>query len=399
MSSSSPYHLGTQALIGYLAFLSAFAPISTDLYLPALPGMAHQLQTSPEIINLTLSGFFLIFALSMLIWGPLSDKYGRKPILYIGSGLYILSSLGCAFAGTAVQLIGARALQALASGALSGVAMTVVKDVFKGKLMENVLTAIQTITVLAPLLAPLLGGFLLHLTSWRGCFWVLGGCGATAFGGALFLQETLQDPLQGSALHSLTRIIVVLRHRGFRSLLLVFSAAIMGFMAYLATSSYIYQEIFHITPGQFSYFFAANAGVSLLGPLVYIRFLRDISKRRLMACAFSLIAVCGGLLLIAGHASPFSFALLYLPITACGSAIRPASTMLMMQQLDSDNGTVASLIGSTGLLFGCLSMLLCSLPFWPSFIVAAGSISLISGTLCCIFWLHLDTAHAFRRQP
>lgn len=99
----SVFAWGNRRLIAYLAFLSAFAPLSTDMYLPALPHMAEALNTTYSLTSLTVSGFLLLFALSMLIWGPLSDKYGRRPVLLTGGAFYVLSSVGIALAGPSAR--------------------------------------------------------------------------------------------------------------------------------------------------------------------------------------------------------------------------------------------------------------------------------------------------------
>ncbi len=385
-STVSAFALGPKALIAYLAFLSAFVPLSTDLYLPALPSMGQFFHASPELTNLTLSCFMLLYSLSMLVWGPFSDKYGRRPILLAGLVIYILASIGSALSDSVYQLIAGRCFQALGSGAISAVSLTVVKDSFRGRAMENVLTLIQTMIVLAPMLAPVLGGLLLTVTSWRGIFWALTVCGVAALALSFALRETLTDPTPGSALHSLGRVTVVLRHARFRSLLIIFSLSSMPFMAYLAASAYVFEDNFGVSPQAYSYFFAANAAVSMLGPALYARFLRDLPRRAYIAANFLIPAVAGVLLLIFGNAGPFAFAALYLPITFCGSAVRPPSTMLMMNQMDTDTGTVASLVGSVALLCGSFAMFLCSLP-WSSFITATGVISLVVGLVCLIGWM------------
>lgn len=398
-SESSIFVFGQGALIGYLAFLSAFVPLSTDLYLPALPSLATYFNVSPELTNLTLSSFMLIYALSMLVWGPFSDKYGRRPILLIGFVLYALGSVGSAMSLTIWHLLMGRCLQALGSGAVSAVAMAIVKDGFKGRTMESVLTWIQTMTVLAPMLAPVIGGMLLTVTTWRGIFWSLTVCGFIAFAGSFALRESLKEPTQGSALHALTRVPFVLRHSGFRSLLLVFSLAAMPFMAYLATSSYIFVDDFKVSPQIYSYYFAANAAFSMLGPVFYVRFFRDIPKRTFLAANFLATGVAGVLLIMFGHSSPLIFTLIYLPVTFCGSALRPPSTVLMMNQLDTDNGTVAALIGSAALLFGSFAMLISSLPpmLGMSFITSTGLIATIIGAVCLVGWLSLDSRNAYRK--
>ena len=392
--TSSVFALGSTGLIAFLAYLSAFVPISTDLYLPALPTMATHFQVAPELVNLTLSLFMLIYAISMIFWGPFSDKYGRKPILLAGLIIYIASSLWLAVCSSTWELIFGRCLQALGSGAASSVSMAIVKDIYRGRIMENMITIIQTTTVLAPMLAPVLGGVLLSFTSWRGIFWVLSGCGLLALAGWFFLKETLKNPTQGSALGTLSRVLYVLGQKNFRNLLLVFSVGSMSFMAYLASSAYIYENLFHVTPQQYSYFFAANAGISVLGPLLYIRFFRNLPKREFIASCFIITGLFGVLIIMSGNSGPFVFAMLFAPISIFGSALRPPTTMLLMNQINSDNGTVAALIGSAALLFGGLSMLICSLP-WPSFILAVGSLSVFVGLFCACGWLWLDRCRKF----
>ncbi len=396
MSKVTVFRFGQNAFIAYLAFLSAFVPLSTDLYLPALPGMTRQLASTPDLVNLTLSCFMFLFALSMLVWGPFSDKYGRKPILTIGLVLYILASIGCALSENIWQLIAGRCLQAIGSGSLGAVTMAVVKDTFRGRTMENVLTAIQTMSILAPMVAPVLGGFLLTFTSWRGIFWLLALSGALALLVGLALGETLRSPTKGPALRVLLRIGYVLKNKGFRALLIVFSLSVMPFMAYLAISAYIFQNTFSQSAQAYSAFFAANAAFSMLGPVLYVRLFRNFSRRFFLAACFAVTAAAGALLLAVGSQGPFVFAALYGAITFFHSSMRPPSTMLLMCQLDTDNGTVASLVGASGLLCGALSMFLCSLPVWPDFITAAGIISLGLGAFCTAGWLYLDSRRTFR---
>jgi DHA1 family bicyclomycin/chloramphenicol resistance-like MFS transporter len=172
----------------------------------------------------------------------------------------------------------------------------------------------------------------------------------------------------------------VLRDKGFRSLLFLFSFTSMPFMAYLATSSFIYDSIFKVSTDAYSLFFAANAGASILGPIAYIRIFRHVPRVPFLAACFAITVACGAALLLFGAAGPFTFALLFLPITFFNSANRPVGAVLMMSQLDSDNGTVDSLMGSSALLFGSFAMLVSSLD-WPSPVIALGSICLGAGAV------------------
>ena len=382
---------GNRWLVAYLAFLSAFAPLSTDMYLPALPHMTQALQTTDALSSLSISCFLLLFGASMLFWGPLSDKYGRKPVLYAGALLYVVSSLFLALAQSIWPLLFWRAVQAIGSGGISAMALAIVKDVLRGRAMEKVITWIQTITILAPMLAPVIGGALLAVTDWRGIFACLLLCGLLAGAGTLLLRETMHDPVQGNAFRTLGRLLVVLRHRGFRCLLLLFSATSMPFMAYLALSSYIFQGLFGLSPQAYSLFFAFNAGMSMLGPLAHERFFRTAPRRLFFSAYLGIVVVAGLGLLLVGDQGPFIFALLCAPISFCGSALRPPATVLMLNQMRNDTGSLTALINSGGLLFGSLSMLLCALPVWPGPVAAQALMAILVGTACLLGWLWLDS--------
>ena len=146
--------LGANGLVILIALLSAFVPLSTDLYLPALPGMSVFFGVSADMINLTLTAFFIFYALGTLVWGPLSDHYGRKPILVYGLIIYVIASALCAFAWSVEVLILCRILQAIGGSAAGAVATAIVKDVYSGKKRESVLAIVQSMVLISPAVAP-----------------------------------------------------------------------------------------------------------------------------------------------------------------------------------------------------------------------------------------------------
>jgi DHA1 family bicyclomycin/chloramphenicol resistance-like MFS transporter len=356
------FALGRRPFIIYLAFLNAFVPISTDLYLPALPQMMEIFQC---------------------------------PRLLAGLGLYAVASAICIGATHIFVLIAGRVLQAVGSGAVSAVSMAVVKDVFKGKDMENALIWMQIMTMLAPMFAPSLGSLLLRLTSWRGLFVILLFCSLLALFLLFFLRETLRDPSKGRGIASLKRIPVVLGDPGLRRLLFLFSLSVMPFMAYLTSSAFIYIKFYGLSEEQFSLFFAANAGVAMFGPLLYTRLFRNLSRRFFLSLVYSVMAASGISLFFVGDQGPFYFIVFYLPLTLFASASRPVGALLMMSQLDTDNGTVAALMGCCGLLCGGLSMIVCSLGFANPVLPVAGMATLV-GLACLIFWNVLDSRKLYR---
>ena len=378
---------GVRQLILYLTFIGSFAPLSTDLYLPAMPDMAVQFHTGPDVMAYTLSGFLFSFALSMLVWGPFSDKYGRRPVLLIGTVLYMASTSMLALTDSLAMLIGLRCLQGAGSGALSAISLAIVKDIFRGPLMAKVITVIQAMHVLAPMLAPVLGGGLLLFVSWRGIFASQLVCGAAAFAGAFLLRETLPKATEGPALSVLLRIPAVLSHRAFRHMLLLFSAAVMPFFAYLGTSAFIYQQEFGVSAQAYSLFFAANAGITMVGPIGYMMVFNRWNEKRLISGVFALILLSGLWLCCAGGMCAWSYFAAYLCISFVGSVLRAPSTVLMMNCLKTDTGTVSALIGCCGLLFGSLAMTLASLPVWRDYIISDAVICTLIGFLGSLYWL------------
>lgn len=386
MPSNRIFLPGNRYLVPFLAFLGAFAPITTDMYLPALPVMAEVLQTSNELISLTMSSFMLTFALSMLIWGPISDKYGRKPALFAGMAIYVGSSMALAMANSIGSFIAWRIVQAIGSASASTASLAIVKDVVRGPKMEKMVSVLQAATVIAPVVAPIIGGWLLVFVSWRGIFWALAGCGALAFFCGLLLRETA--PLHSSRnAVSLKGVGAVLTHKPFLYPLLLFSLMAMPFMSYLGASPFIFQNYFKVSPQQFSFFFALNAALSILGPFAHIYIFRHFNRNTLIGALIFSMFLAGCLLLAAGYSGPWVFTLIFSILSFTGSALRPPSTVLMLESINGNNGLVASLINCGALLCGSLAMSVATLAWWPNPVLAVGCIAATVSGGCFAFWL------------
>jgi MFS transporter, DHA1 family, multidrug resistance protein len=378
-------YLGAKGLIVLIALLSAFVPLSTDLYLPALPGMSAQFQVPTDQINLTLTVFFICYSLGTLIWGPLSDRYGRKPVLLAGLTIYVLASALCANAWNVTALIIFRAFQALGGSAAGAVATAVVKDVYSGRKRESVLAIVQSMVLISPAVAPILGAFLLKVTTWRGVFWTLTGIGVLALIGSLILQETISIRSTGMLLQSVGRLGKVLQNRGFTMLLLLFSLGSISGLAYIASSTYIYQDGFHLSGQVYSFYFAMNALGMISGPLIYLRISRRFHSESIIRACFLAVAVSGVLVCLLGNLQPWIFALCILPSSIAGSCMRPPSANLMLEQQKGDTGSVSSVMGCTGLLMGSLGMQLISLN-WSNTIIALGSMTFTTAALSLLLW-------------
>lgn len=372
--------------LGFLALISAFPPLSTVLYLPALPQMVEALDTTQTSVNMTLSMFFLFYSVGLLFWGPLSEKFGRKPILLSGLTIYVVASLFCAFSQQVEQLIAGRIVQALGGSAATVVATAIVKDIYSGREREKVMATIMSMVIIAPMVAPVLGALLLKYTSWRTIFLMLAAIGAMALLGGMFFRETLSEKFTGSVIGSWYRLLVVLKNLGFSSLLLIFSLAPIALMAFLASASYIYIDGFGLTEGQFSLFFAFNATCAMVGPTIYMRMRRHIEPKLIITICFTLIALCGVAVSVFGHISPWWFALSVGPVTMAVIAVRIPGTHLMLEQQDEDTGSASALINFFAMFMGSMGMQLVTL--WPGTLVTnLGYIQIGVGIICSILWL------------
>lgn len=378
--------LGKKGMILFITLMNMFIPLSTDLYLPALPTMSGHFNASASLVNLTLVSFFFFFACGTIFFGPLCDKYGRRKVLILSSALYTLSSACCALSPNVYIMIVARIFQGISAGGIISASTVLVKDCFAGRQRETILAVVQSASGLAPMLAPVLGALLLKITDWRGAFEVLTLAGLICLVLSVLYQETLpeEERLQESAFASLGKLVIVGKNPGFMGPCLLFSLYNFAFMGYISVSSYIYVDFFGLSEQVYSYFFAVNALVSLLGPVVYVRFLSGSNKQKLTYLCFIGYLVAGGILLLLGQKMPLLFWIGFAPFTFFGSLIRPFSSNLLLEQQKSDTGSASSLLNGVFTVIGSIGMLCISMA--DNGVLALGLAVLGSGIISIIGW-------------
>lgn len=390
-STAKQKYLGDRGLLIFLVFLSAFAPLSTDLYLPALPTMTTYFNVPEYLTNLTLILFFIFFSAGILIWGPLSDKYGRRPILLVGITGYAIASLLCAVSVSIDQLILFRVLQAIGGSSASAVATAIVKDVYLERKREKTLALVQSMVIIVPAVAPVIGALLLTFTSWRGVFIIQGILGVIILTGSIVFQETLKHRGSGNILHTLGRLGVVLKNPGFTSLLIIFSLSSISGLAFISSSSYIYQNDFGTTSQIYSYFFAFNALAMMLGPLIYIKLSNHFKRFSIINLCFGITILSGLAIVLLGQNNPFIFALALFPATLAQSCSRPPSAYLMLDQQAEDAGSASSLMGSFATIMGSFGMIIISFNM-DHLIPVIGGLNIILGLLSGGLWLAVTKA-------
>jgi DHA1 family bicyclomycin/chloramphenicol resistance-like MFS transporter len=330
--------------------LSTFGPLSLDLYLPALPELAADLAASTSAAQLTLTACLVGLATGQVIAGPLSDRFGRRRPLLIGLAAYTLTSIACAFAWSITVLVVLRLAQGLAGGAGLVIARAVARDLYEGRALAVFFSRLVLVAGLAPIIAPVLGGQLSRVMSWRGIFGVLAGIGlALLLVGLIGVRETL--PTQRRVAGGLTGVLrgfgVLLRDRLFVGAALSAGLAGASMFAYIAGSTFVLQRIYGLSPQGFSLAFGVNsvgimAAAQLSGVLVHRwSALRILAAGLLMNLAGA-VALATTVLL--GLGLPFLLGSLFVMVSAVGLVL-PNSTALALAHYPDQAGTASALLG------------------------------------------------------
>lgn len=392
-------YLRKTGLIALVTVLGMTPPLSTDMYMPSLPKMAEYFDAPAALVNMTMVMFFISMSVGMLLMGPLSDRSGRKRILLISLLLYMLSSAGCAMTASVYLLILMRIIQGIGAGGMVSLSIAIIKDCFVGQTRATALAVVQSMSVIAPIAAPVIGALIIQVSTWRTVFLVLAAVSAACLITTFFFEESIhEDEInEGGVLDSIKRIGVVGRNINFSAFLLTVSFYSAPFMAYLAVASYVYEDYFGLQPTAFSIFFAINALTSVFGPLIYMKI---NSKAPAKATMWVLLitgfaASCAMLLL--GHFSPVAFLATMIPFSIVNSYMRPFSTNLLLDQIDGDTGSASALLNFTHTLLGSIGMFIGSLP-WGSYISGIGMTMLGFMALTLAAWIFVLKSDRIRMK-
>ncbi len=350
-------------LIPLLGLLAAFPPLSTDMYLPAIPSLQAQWDVSLATANLTLVAFFLSFSFSLLFYGPLSDRFGRRPLLMAGIGVFVGSSLLCAASHGAGQMTGFRVFQGAGAASGSALSMAIARDAFDSRDRERILAHIGVIIALAPMIAPVLGGVMLQWLSWRWIFIVQAVLGGVSFWGVHRIREPLKERNQVPILKMAGRYLRLFRNRRYLSLNLMMAFGIWPLFSFIGGSADIYIRRFGLSEQVYSYFFAFNAAALMAGFYACGRLLKRFPSMTLLLGGFAGVLLGG--LAMAGLTgdTPWRMALPMAFISICLGVSRPLSLSLVLDQVETDVGAASSLMMFTYFSIGSLAMWAISQPW------------------------------------
>lgn len=381
-----------------LGLLSCAGPFAIDMYLPAMPDIARDLGAPVEAAQYTLTSFFIAFGICQLLYGPAADMFGRKPPLYVGLGLFLLASIGCAFAPTIEWLIALRFLQGVGAASVMAIPRAIIRDRYTGTAATRLMTIVMLVLSISPMLAPLVGSAVIVPFGWPAVFVAV----ALATVVCLLLTwrvlpETLPPaervPFRWSAM---TRAFATLmRDPKYLGLTCVGGMGLASFFIFLSTSSFLYTQHYGLTPTQFSLAFALNS----LGFFTSSQFAATFGERfgSMQVVRWAVVGfLLSSVLMYVVVASGFDgfvvlVALLMLSNTFLGLVI-PTSMVLALDDHGPIAGTAAALGGALQMLLGALAIVVVGLFFDGSPVPLTASIA-----VCALIALTLSQLTLGRR--
>lgn len=350
----------TIALTALLALLTAIGPLSMDLYLPSMPHIARLLDVPIAQVQLTISSYLLGYAVGQIVYGPVSDRYGRKPVLYAALVIYCAASLACSAAYSIETIIVGRFVQAVGGSGAIVLARAVVRDLYTGSRAGRELSLMGAIMALAPLVAPIIGGFLHTAFGWRAAFFTLLGFG-------LFLALAIWRLLPETLRHRSTEPVSIagmargyldlLAHRAFAANLGILALSYAGLLVWVSGASYVLQDIYGLSPIGFGVAFAVSTSGYLVGTSFAARLVMRIGIDRTVGIGAVALAA-GGLAMAASVAlelaSPAALVLSFAVYIAGLGLSMPQAIAAALTPFPDRAGAASSLLGFVQQAFAAL---------------------------------------------
>jgi DHA1 family bicyclomycin/chloramphenicol resistance-like MFS transporter len=396
----------TFALTALLALLTALGPLAMDLYLPSLPAIAAALAAPTSEVQLTISIYLVGFAAGQIVYGPVSDRFGRKPVLAVALVIFCAGTLACSVAPSIQALIAARALQGAGAAGVLVLARAIVRDLYDGPRAGRELSLMGAIMGIAPILAPTIGGFTQNAFGWRFGFLFIfvAGLAAIAVVARLLPETARRSKAPGHPVAVLAKSYgVIARERSFLAHLGIATATYAGLFAYISGSSFVLQDLYGLSPIAFGLFYGVTSLGFIAGTLSGAQLVSRAGFDRTIGLGAAGLA-SGGLLLMAGVAlAPSSVVALGAPLiiyfAGLGLAL-PIALAGALQPFPDRAGAASSFVGcvqqSFGAIVGAIVGHTLGATAWPMVLATAAM-----GLLALALWLFTRRirADAFRAKP
>lgn len=341
-----------------LALLTAIGPMSIDAYLPSFPILESELGQSGGSAEWTLAAFFVGMAVGQLAYGPFSDRFGRKPPLYVGLSLYTVAAIGCSTADSLYTLMAWRLLQGLGGCAGMVIARASVRDRLEGRQAAEAFSLMVLVMGLAPMLAPLAGGWVLQWLGWRAIFELLAVFGVLLLLGTRFLLEETRQPTPSTLSSVLQTYAALLRDREFMGYTLLGGLLSAGMFAYISGSPAVLMELHDLPAQRYGILFGLNALGFVAASQVNARLLRRFTPQQLLSGGSTLALFSVGAMMLAelrGGAGLLMLPAGFLLYLVSLGFTNPNSTALALASQREHAGSASALLGTLQFLLGTLS--------------------------------------------
>ena len=357
----TPTHSNRFGYVITLGLLAALGPLCIDLYLPALPTLARDLLSPTATAQLSLTAGLIGLGAGQLLFGPMSDKYGRVRPLLISLLLLAIASVGCALAQNIHQLLLARLLQGIFGAGGAVLSRAIARDMYSGHDLTRFFALLMLVNGFAPIAAPVMGGVMMTLVSWRGLFMIIAAIAVLLlFLARIKLHETLMPERrsQGSILSAWAALGQVITFRPFMGFCLTQGFMMSGMFAYIGASPFVLQQIYGLSPQAFSFCFAANGFGLIIASQTSARLSPIWGEYRVLKGGLTLAFVSSASLLLtglSGAALPLVLVALFFSVASNG-AVGVAAASLAMQSQGHRAGSASAVLGVTMFTLGGIAV-------------------------------------------
>ena len=342
-------------LLMAMGMMSAFGPFVTDFYLPGLPALAASFDTTTSWVQMSLTSSMIGLAGGQLLIGPASDRYGRRMPLILSMALFIVSTLACLFAWNIESFVFFRIFQGIAGAGGVVISKSVAADLYQGKALNDFFSLLMVINGLAPIVAPVLGGFIMRYTDWEGIFIILLAVGVILFAVSVRFRESLppERRIPGSVWRSFGKFVPIIRNGSFMHYVWIQTFSMGVFFTYIASSPFLIQEHFRLDAFAYSLCFAINASGMIVGSRITPRFSDVFSALRTGVYGLGIASGLFVAVLFAGGLFYVMEALLFIMMVFLGM-ILPTSTSLALTLERKNAGGASAVIGFFLFIFGAI---------------------------------------------
>ena len=365
--------------------------LAIDMYAPALPSMAEAFGVTALYLNNTVFSFLLFSTLATVLAGPISDRFGRKPVFLSGCTLFAAGSFLCSVAPSVEVLIAARAIEALGCGSSITLSAALVQDAYKGDDLKLAMTLLQSLVIAGPVLAPFLGSFAVSHVGWRGIFWGLTVGGVVTVVLAGLIDETYDAAANagkklGATLVSMLKgAKTLLANRSFTALALFIGVTGIPFFAFIAVSPYIVLDDFGLSYLGYSFIYAGACLTNMVAPFLYMRLSRTWYTAQIMKLVIAFVLASAVLLAAVGSLHPALLLAAFVPYALAEGMARPAAFLVLLDQPSNVVGTASTIGNFSYGVITAFATVAAAFP-WPTFTFGLVVLTACSGAVAAALY-------------